>query len=116
MLERKIEAHLVKRCKELRIICDKFTSPSRRSVPDRVLIYRGCVIFLELKATHEKPSTPQKRDHKRRWEAGAIALWTDSIEGVEVVLQRIGRLPIPYLATQDGGAPYKVDPRPVYGD
>lgn len=117
MLEREIEAYLVKRCKALDILCEKFTSPQRRSVPDRILIYAGRVLFLELKATDKIPTEAQIRDHQKRWDMGVCAIWSDSIEGVDCVLERLHALrPVPYLAALDGGAPYKVNPRPIYGD
>lgn len=89
MLERDIEAHLVKVCKKYNILCEKFTSPQRRSVPDRVLTHDSEVIFLELKATGKKPTEAQYRDHYRRAEAGATVCWTDSTDGVDVVVQHM---------------------------
>lgn len=41
MLEKHIEAHLVKRVKEHGGIAYKFTSPQRRSVPDRLVLRNG---------------------------------------------------------------------------
>lgn len=41
MLEKVIEAHLVKRVKEAGGIAYKFTSPQRRSVPDRMIVMNG---------------------------------------------------------------------------
>lgn len=86
MLESKIEAYLVKRCKEIGALCDKFTSPQRTSVPDRIITHRGVVLFLELKATKKAPNEAQARDHLRRHEAGAEVMWTDSIDGVELIM------------------------------
>ena len=80
MLERDIEAHLVKRCKEISALCDKFTSPQRRSVPDRLITFGGRVLFVELKATGKKPTEAQVRDHERRRAAGAEVVWLDSKE------------------------------------
>lgn len=81
MLERGIEAYLVKRCKEIGALCDKFTSPQRRSVPDRLITFGGRVLFVELKATGKKPTEAQVRDHERRRAAGAEVVWLDSKEG-----------------------------------
>lgn len=89
MLERDIEAHLVKRCKEIGALCEKFTSPQCRSVPDRLLIWNGRVVFVELKATGKKPTEAQVRDHDRRVAVGASVCWTDSIEGVEHLVTTI---------------------------
>lgn len=85
MLERDIEAYLVKRCKEIGALADKFTSPQRRSVPDRLITFGGRVLFVELKATGKKPTEAQVRDHERRRAAGAEAVWLDSCEAVDAV-------------------------------
>ena len=86
MLERDIEAYLVKRCKEIGALCDKFTSPQRRSVPDRLITFSGRVLFVELKATGKKPTEAQVRDHERRRAAGAEVVWLDSTGAVETVI------------------------------
>lgn len=86
MLERDIEAYLVKRCKEIGALCDKFVSPQRRSVPDRLITFSGRVLFVELKATGARPTPAQVRDHERRMEVGAEVVWLDSKEAVDVVI------------------------------
>ncbi|WP_443696425.1 hypothetical protein [Pseudomonas sp.] len=86
MLEREIETYLVKRCKEIGALCDKFTSPQRRSVPDRLITFGGQVLFVELKATGKKPTEAQVRDHERRRAAGAEVIWLDSKGGVDAVI------------------------------
>ena len=59
-LEKEIEAKLVLFAKSLGIICYKFTSPSRRSVPDRVMVLPGGrVIWMELKRRGQKPTASQ---------------------------------------------------------
>lgn len=86
MLERDIEAYLVKRCKEIGALADKFTSPQRRSVPDRLITFSGRVLFVELKATGKKPTEAQVRDHERRRAAGAEVVWLDSCGAVDWVV------------------------------
>jgi len=67
LLEKHIEAALVRRVKKLGGLCEKFTSPSARSVPDRIVTMPGgVIIFVELKATGKKPTELQERDHARR--------------------------------------------------
>lgn len=67
MLERDVEQALVRRIKALGGMCDKFTSPGRRSVPDRIVTLPGdVIIFVELKAPGKKPTKLQQRDHDRR--------------------------------------------------
>lgn len=86
MLERDIEAYLVKRCASIGALCDKFTSPQRRAVPDRLITFKGRVLFVELKATGKKPTEAQVRDHERRRAAGAEVVWLNSVEGVDEVM------------------------------
>ena len=67
MLERDIERAFVRRVERLGGTCEKFTSPGRRSVPDRIVTMPdGVIIFVELKAPGKKPTPLQARDHKRR--------------------------------------------------
>lgn len=89
MRESQIEKHLVKRCKALGIHCDKFSSPQRRAVPDRILGFRSYVVFVELKATGARPTAAQCRDHARRRAVGMTVCWTDSIEGVDTILNHL---------------------------
>ena len=51
MLEKQLEAKIVKIAKELGYLTYKFTSPSNRGVPDRIFINaRGAVFFMEFKS------------------------------------------------------------------
>ena len=96
MLERDIEAYLGKRCKEVGALCDKFTSPQRRAVPDRLITFSGRVLFVELKATGKKPTEAQVRDHGRRRAAGAEVVWLDSQFDVDWVIHCLEEsMPIP---------------------
>jgi predicted transcriptional regulator len=66
-LEKDVEAALVRRVKALGGLCEKFTSPGRRSVPDRIITMPdGQIIFVELKAPNKKPTEAQMKDHERR--------------------------------------------------
>ena len=83
MLERDVEKALVKRVKVLGGLCEKFTSPNRRSVPDRLVsLPGGQVIFVELKAPGKKPTDNQGRDHQRRRILGCDIRVVDSLEQV----------------------------------
>lgn len=67
MLERDVEKALVRRVKALGGMAEKFASPARRSVPDRlVTMPDGQIIFVELKAPGKKPTEAQMRDHAKR--------------------------------------------------
>lgn len=61
MLEKNIEAHLVKRVKALGGVAYKFTSPAHRGVADRVVcLPDGQTWFVELKTEGGKLSPLQK--------------------------------------------------------
>lgn len=84
MLERDIEQYLVRRIKRLGGMAEKFTSPGRRSVPDRlVTLPGGRVVFIELKAPGKKPTENQLRDHQRRRDLGCEIMVIDTKEGVD---------------------------------
>ena len=82
MLEKVIEAALVKRVKALGGMAEKFTSPNKRSVPDRIVtLPGGVIIFVELKAPGKLPKELQQRDHDIRRALGCDVRVIDSIEG-----------------------------------
>lgn len=81
MRESAIEKALVERVKALGGMCEKFTSPSRRGVPDRIVtLPGGKIVFVELKAAGGKLSVLQQRDHARRRALGCSVLVIDSLE------------------------------------
>ncbi len=81
MLEKTIEAALVKRVAALGGLCEKFVSPGRRSVPDRLVsLPGGRIVFVELKAPGKKPTPLQERDHAKRRALGFEVLVIDDIE------------------------------------
>lgn len=81
MLERDVERALVQRVKALGGTCEKFTSPTKRSVPDRIVtLPGGKIIFVEVKAPGKKPTELQQRDHERRRAMGCDVRVIDSME------------------------------------
>ena len=84
MLERDIEKALVAKVKSLGGTAEKFTSPNRRSVPDRIItLPGGKIIFAELKSPGKKPTETQSRDHARRRMLGCDVRVIDSFEMIE---------------------------------
>lgn len=80
-LEKDVEAALVRRVKALGGLCEKFTSPGRRSVPDRlVTMPDGHIIFVELKRPGGKPTEAQLKDHAKRRELGCDVRVIDNME------------------------------------
>ena len=111
MRESTIEAHLVKRVKELGGECRKVTWPGRRGAPDRLVMLPpvhhprwdgtlvpaalawaeawtkpAATIWVELKAPGLKAEPHQLREHKRMQAMGQRVVVVDSIEGVEALL------------------------------
>ena len=81
MLERDVERALVLRVKALGGTCEKFTSPTKRSVPDRIVtLPGGQIIFVEVKAPGKKPTELQERDHERRRALGCDVRVINSME------------------------------------
>ena len=81
MLEKRIEAALMRRVATLGGTCEKFTSPGRRSVPDRLVsLPGGRIVFVECKAPGKKPTELQERDHARRRALGCEVVIIDSME------------------------------------
>ena len=79
MLESAIERRLCARVRALGGMAEKFTSPGKRSVPDRlVTLPGGRVIFVELKRPGAKPTALQARDHARRRALGCDVRVIDS--------------------------------------
>lgn len=84
MRERDVEQYLVRRVKQAGGIAYKFTSPGRRSVPDRIVLWPfGEAEFVELKAPGQKPTPLQAREHEKLRELGHIVTVIDSVDGVK---------------------------------
>lgn len=83
MLESVIEKALIKRVKELGGKCEKFTSPGRRSVPDRIVtLSNNQIIFVELKAPGKVPTEGQLKDHRERRALGCDVRVIDNLEDI----------------------------------
>lgn len=87
--ESKLERYLVKRCRKLGILCYKFVSPGRRGVPDRILLFQGKVVFLELKALGKIPSRLQIREIYLIREQSVHAAWATMPHEIELTLSRL---------------------------
>ena len=93
MLERDVEAHLVKRVKELGGECRKVQWLGRNGAPDRLVMLPaihpkcGCTIpasvWVELKAPGQKAKPHQVREHARMRAMGQVVLVLDSPEAID---------------------------------
>jgi hypothetical protein len=87
--EADIEAYLVKRVAEFGGRAEKFTSPSRAAVPDRLVLWPpGRAEFVECKAPGKLPTAAQARDHEARHAMGFDVFVIDSFVGVDKYIGR----------------------------
>ncbi len=97
MRESSIEQYGVAMFKALGDLPYKFTSPGRRNVPDRLRlseipaehreIVGRYVQFIEFKATGEKPTAAQEREHARLRKLGFRVEIVDNIAGVDALVR-----------------------------
>jgi len=87
MRESTLEAKIVKYCRENGILTYKFSSPSHRGVPDRVMMEDGKVMFLEVKAPGKTPSALQLHEIEKIRKSGVVAVWVDNYLGAELMLK-----------------------------
>jgi len=88
-LESTIENYLVREMKKVRAICRKYTSPSYRIVPDRLIIFpNGKIVFIELKRNGAVPTEAQLREHERLRKYNQLVLVIDSKKKVDEFLYK----------------------------
>lgn len=84
LFESQIERYLGDRVEGAGGLAYKFTSPSRRNVPDRIVLLPGRPAqFVELKRPGAKPTKAQEREHARIAKAGGTVWVLDTTEGVD---------------------------------
>ena len=84
MLEKVIEQHLMKKVKTVGGVAYKFTSPQRRSVPDRLCLFPGgYMVFVEVKNEKGKMSSGQERERQRLIDLGFPVFVVRSKEEVD---------------------------------
>jgi len=89
ILEKDVESYLVRKCRAEGWMCEKFTSPNRRAVPDRMVSTSlRQVFFVECKAPGKKPTDAQKRDHERRGNLGHVVTIVDSKESADKFISK----------------------------
>lgn len=90
MRESTIEKRLKLSIEALGGMCEKYVSPGRRSVPDRIIsLPHGRIIFVELKAPKKGPTPLQAKDHARRRALGFNVRVIDTVEKVDEFLKEI---------------------------
>lgn len=80
-LEKDIEKRVCDYAKSMKMLVYKFTSPSRRSVPDRMFITAvGVVFFIEFKRLGQKP-TPSQEVEITKIRAAGVPVFVVDHEG-----------------------------------
>lgn len=80
VLESKVERLVVQYCESHDILCEKLVLASMAGWPDRTLLYRGQVMFLELKRPGERPSPLQQYVLDGLTRKGFHARWADNAD------------------------------------
>lgn len=93
-LEKDIERKVCDYAKSLGCLCYKFTSPSRRSVPDRLFIAPGGkAFFIEFKRAGEMPTEAQAVEIKKIRSNGGQVWIVDNVDRgkgiIDITLQKI---------------------------
>lgn len=86
MLEKDIERKACEWAKANGWLVYKFVSPSHRSVPDRLFIKGGRVVFIEFKRSGGKLTKGQHREEVRLADAGAEVRVAYSVEAAKDIL------------------------------
>ncbi len=92
MSESELEKKVVAYCRVKGMLCYKFSSPARRGVPDRLILYKGRVLFLELKREREKPTKLQLREIALLEATGFKAQWADNFISAKREIDKLREL------------------------
>ena len=86
MRESELENKLVSHITKLGGIAYKFSSPNRRSVPDRLCVMpNGRAFFVELKTKDKAPTPLQQHEHCLLRALGHTVLVIDSLEAIYAI-------------------------------
>lgn len=90
-LEKEIEAKIVLFAKAHGLIVYKFTSPSKRSVPDRIFVLPGGRVFwMELKRRGQKTTPAQSVEIEKLRKQGATVYVVDNVvDGKQTILDEM---------------------------
>lgn len=82
--EADIERYLCKKVGAVGGAAYKFTSPGRRNVPDRIVIFPNSnLIFVEVKAPDQEPTDAQIREFERLSSLNQKVTWLSSFDEVD---------------------------------
>ena len=84
-----VEQYLVKEVKKRGGIAYKFTSPGRRSVPDRLVVLPNMILFVECKVENGKLTSGQEREIALLQKMGMTAAVVYSKANVDNLMKTI---------------------------
>lgn len=80
MLEKDIERKVCQYAKSKGVMPYKFNSMARASVPDRIYVYQGVVLFIEFKQSGKKLTDAQRRELTRLRQQKMPVFKVDNVE------------------------------------
>ena len=90
MREKIIEEKFTKAVKQKGGVCWKFTSPGTAGVPDRiVLMPKGHIAFVEVKAPNQKPRPLQLSRHRLLRSLGFKVYVLDALEDIDKIILEV---------------------------
>lgn len=90
MLERDIETRVCKHAQKYGILTRKFTSPSHRSVPDRLFLFpTGLAVFIEFKQKGKTLTKGQVREAKKLRELGHYVYLIDDVQAGKQLVDKL---------------------------
>ena len=90
MREKIIEEKLIKAVKQKGGVCWKFTSSGTAGVPDRiVLMPKGHIAFVEVKAPNQKPRPLQLSRHRLLRRLGFQVYVLDALEDIDKIILEV---------------------------
>lgn len=90
MREKIIEEKFTKAVKQKGGVCWKFTSPGTAGVPDRiVLMPKGHIAFVEVKAPNQEPRPLQLSRHKLLRRLGFQVYVLDTLEDIDKFIKEV---------------------------
>ena len=90
MRESFIEEKLTKAVRQKGGVCWKFTSPGTAGVPDRIILMpKGNIAFVEVKAPNQKPRPLQLSRHKLLRRLGFQVYVLDALEDIDKFIKEV---------------------------
>jgi len=85
--ERDIEKYLADQVKRHGGRSYKWSSPSHRGVPDRLVLFPNVILAVEVKALGKKPTELQAHEHRVLRCLGMTVKVVDSKDGVDILIK-----------------------------